>query len=93
MKFSDDLYSQIETALALKLINLQRNNLSTITMTDLKNALFKSKWKGEVPENLNQAIDDIMKIKASEIVNYITNDVQVSSLDTSIEDYSDLLRG
>ncbi len=81
---------QLEFAMRLRLSKLQREDLPTLTLKNLEDALMKLKWKNEYPSSLSEAIDDIYSIGVSQIVAYLAHEAIVEGKRKSFKDYQDL---
>ena len=58
----------------MKLENLQRNHLATLTYDQVRKTIYNTKWQGGVPAHLNVIAHDIMEITVEDVVNYLTRE-------------------
>jgi len=96
MKLTKDVFfmydnSQIRIVLLLKLNQLKREELPTLSYQNLVDYLFSVRWKNALPENLNDITTDIMAIKAEEVVSYLSYQAIVDSKKHTLNDFDDLL--
>ncbi len=87
----DNRSSTIRILLMLKLSQLQREELPTLTYVNLLDYLFKMHWKNDFPETLNEICSDVLSIKASDIVAYLSYQALVDGKNSSLDDFSELL--
>lgn len=83
---------QLQLAIYLRLNQLKREQLATITYQNIIDTLFDSVWKDQYPQSLNHAINDIMSINAERIVAYLSKKAIIESKDHSLEDFDDLIK-
>lgn len=83
---------QLQLAIHLRLNQLKREELSTLTYQNMVDTLFDSLWKNAYPESLNQAVNDIMSLSTDQIVAYLSKKAIVDSKHFSLDDYDDLLK-
>ena len=62
----------IEFLLQLKLENLQRNHLATLTYDQVRKTIYNTKWQGKVPAHLCHIAQDIKDLTVEDVVNYLT---------------------
>jgi len=82
--------SQIRIVLLLKLNQLKREELPTLSYQNLVDYLFSVRWRNAIPETLNDITTDIMAIKAEEVVSYLSVQAIVDSKKHSLSDFDDL---
>lgn len=84
--------SHIKTLVIIKLHQLQREELSTLTYQNLLDYLFMKKWKDFLPETLNDIASDVMNIKAQDVVSFLSFQAIVEGKNNDLDDYSDLIK-
>lgn len=80
----------IALTIALKYNQLKRSELENLEISQLVSYLFKYKWRLCAPDNIADAIVDIMNIDAAKIVAYLSTDAVVKSKHNNLSDFSDL---
>lgn len=80
----------IALTIALKYNQLKRSELENLEISQLISYLFKYKWKTCAPDNVANAIVEIMDVDAAKIVAYLSNDAVVKSKYNNLSDFSDL---
>ena len=83
---------QLQLAIHLRLNQLKREELSTLTYQNMVDTLFDSLWKEDYPDSLNQAVNDIMSLSADKIVAYLSKKAIVESKHYALDDYDDLMK-
>ena len=86
----DDKY--LKLAITLKTSELQRTQLSSLTYQHVESALI-AKWKFQKPKSFHEAIDDVMKIDANEVVAYLSTEAIIAGSKMKINDFEDLFGG
>ena len=81
----------IQMTMVVKLLSLKRSFNPNFTYEPLEDLVYKEKWKKNKPSLLNEAVNEIMNIKAEELVQFLVKQAIVSS--NSIDDFNDLLGG
>ncbi|MDD2592111.1 MAG: post-transcriptional regulator [Erysipelotrichaceae bacterium] len=84
---------QLQLTVHLKLKQLQREQLSTLTYQNIIDTLFDSVWKDDYPRSLFEAVNDIMNLTADKIVAYLSKKAIIESRQHCLDDYDDLLQG
>lgn len=84
-------HSEIRVLLLLKVNQLKREELPTLTYQNLLDYLFNQRWKDYFPENLNDIATDVLSIRAEEVVSYLSYQAIVDSKKHSIGDFEDLI--
>lgn len=71
---------EIELAITVKWAQLCFDELRSLTFEQVKRSIFALYWKRKQPISLAEALNDIMKLKASEVVAFLANEaIQVGS--------------
>ena len=83
-------HKAVKMILVLKLHQLQREELATLTYENLLDYLFGYRWQKEFPETLNEIASDVFSIQASDIVAYLSFSAIKDAREHTPEEYSDL---
>lgn len=62
--YSDD----IKLAIYLKINQLKRENLNSLTYSHILKVLFHCIWQKRLPRSIHEAVNDIMNLNANDIV-------------------------
>lgn len=84
---------QLQLAIYLRLGQLKREQLATLTYQNMIDTLFDNVWKDKYPESLSDAVADIMNLDVDKIVAYLSNKAIIESKDHHLDEYSDLMKG
>ncbi|MBE6117550.1 MAG: hypothetical protein IIY72_03175 [Solobacterium sp.] len=84
---------EVQMALVIKLHELQRDVLPSISYSVLEDYISTVLWPKGAPRTLNQAVDDIMRIDAGEIVKSMAMQAKLQSGRSTLADYSDVIGG
>lgn len=82
----------IKLAIALKTNQLRREQLSSLTYQHVESALI-GKWKFEKIDSLHEAVNDILKLNANDIVVYLSAEAAMLGNSCRINDFEDLFGG
>ncbi len=85
--------TEIQMTMVVKLHQLQRESLPSLTYQNLEDYLHMSKWRSRNPRSLHTAVDDIMHITASEIVKFLSRQAIVDGAQMNLDDFADLIGG
>ena len=88
---NSSLMKQIDLAISIKASQLQRNDLKSITQKHVKDTLYGMVWNSQPPKTLAQAIDDIFKITANDIVAYLSTQAIIQGGMMSVEDIAKIM--
>lgn len=83
----------IKLAIALKTSQLKREELSSLTCEHVESALVGLKWSNHRPASVHEAIDDIFKISANEVVQYLSSQAVIVGSQMKLNDFNDLIGG
>ncbi|MEG0315095.1 MAG: post-transcriptional regulator [Erysipelotrichaceae bacterium] len=83
--------SNIKCAISLKTNKLIREELSSLTYQQVEETLVKYKWNGLKDVSLHDAINDILHLKANEIISYLSTKAIIEGSKMDIEDFKDLI--
>ncbi len=64
----------IRFLIELKLENLQRNHLATLTYDQVSNTIYNARWQGKIPAHLCRIAQDINELTVEDVVNYLTKE-------------------
>lgn len=84
---------QLKLAIALKTSQLQREQLSSLTYQHVEATMLGLRWKRKKPVSMNEAVNDIFSLTASEIVAYLSSQAVIAGSKMKITDFNDLLGG
>lgn len=76
----------IRLAIYLQLNRLQREQLSSLTYQHLEDTLRGYIWKRRAPQDLQEAVNDILKLKVGEIVAYLTKQVVIMGKSADLDE-------
>lgn len=83
----------IKLAIALKTSQLKREELSSLTCEHVESAVVGLKWSNQRPGSVHEAIDDIFKISANEVVQYLSSQAVIVGSQMKLNDFNDLIGG
>lgn len=83
----------IKLAIALKTNQLKRDELSSLTYQHVESALIGLKWSFHQPQSMHEAIDDIFKLNANEVVQYLSSQAVILGAQMKLNDFQDLIGG
>ncbi len=83
----------IEVAIVLKLQQLQREQLNSLTYQHIEDTLSKWLWKFKRPTCLSEAVNDILSISANEVVLFLTNQAIIEAKEKSVSEFCELWGG
>ena len=82
----------IKLAIALKVYQLQRTQLSSLTYQHVESALM-DRWKLRKPDSLQEAVNDIMHLTAGEVVAFLSSQAIILGSRMKLNDFDDLFGG
>lgn len=85
--------SQIQFVLFLKLKQLQRNELSSLTMKHLEDTLDGFVWKFKQPKTLNEAVNDILALQINEIIGFLSQQAIIDGASMELSDLGEWIGG
>jgi len=83
----------IKLAIALKTSQLKREELSSLTCEHVESALMGLKWSQQYPKSVHEAIDDIFKLSANEVVQYLSSQAVIVGSQMKLNEFHDLIGG
>lgn len=85
--------SIVRLTIFLKISQLRREQLSTLTYTHIVNVLFFLIWKQKMPATINQAVNDIMKLEAKDVVSALHTLAMIEGYSMSLDNIDSFLGG
>ena len=89
---SEIKYKNIKLAIALKVHELQRTQLSSLTYQHVESTLM-DRWKLRKPDSLQDAVNDIMHLTAGEVVAFLSSQAIIMGSRMKLNDFDDLFGG
>lgn len=83
----------IKLAIALKTSQLKREELSSLTYEHVESALLGLIWYNHAPNSVHEAVDDIFKLNANEVVQYLSSQAVIVGAQMKLNDFNDLIGG
>lgn len=87
---SDDYSQQLELLLTLRLRQLHANNLTGVSVDDLKRMLVTFVWRKKRPSRLSEMVDDVFSIRDEEVVRWLASESRIVGYHSSLADYTHL---
>jgi hypothetical protein len=84
---------QIQLSIALKLGQIQKENLPNLSYAQFEEALCHIKWSEGLPEKLHAIIQDIFECNGQEIMAYLTNQAIIEGKKKTLADFESLIGG
>lgn len=78
----------IKLAIALKLNQMKRTQLSSLTYEHVESTLMQQ-WKIQMPFSIHEAVNDIMKLHANDVVASLSMQA-MTKMNAKIQDFDDL---
>lgn len=85
--------TEVQMTMVVKLHQLQREALSTLSYQNLEDYLSQVVWKRKVPKALHVAVNDVMSVTGNDIVKFLSRQAIISGSEKSLSDFSDLIGG
>lgn len=82
----------IKLAIALKVHQLQRTQLSSLTYQHVESSL-KEHWRFRKPGSIHEAVEDIQQLSASDVVAYLSTQAVIMGSRMNLNDFDDLFGG
>lgn len=82
----------IKLAIALKVHELQRTQLSSLTYQHVESSL-KEHWRFRKPGSIHEAVEDIQQLSASDVVAYLSTQAVIMGSRMNLNDFDDLFGG
>ena len=83
----------VQMVMVLKLQQLQRDELPTLTYEQLERYLMESLWVYRKPMALHEACQDVLHINASDVVVFLTKNAIIDGAKMDLSDFEDLIGG
>ena len=87
--YSDD----VKLAIYLKINQLKRDNLSSLTYSHLLKVLFHCIWDRRKPSSIHEAVNDIMKLNANDVVISLHTLAMIEGSSMGVEKIEEFLGG
>ncbi len=90
MRKEDIVHSEIiRLTIYLKINQLRREQLSSLTYSHIMNVLFYFEWSKKTPATIHEAVNDIMKLEAKDIVTTLHTLAMIKGSEMSLENIND----
>lgn len=83
----------VQMILVLKLQQLNRESLPSLTYETLEQYLEHTLWRKNKPLSLHIAADDVMSIQPSDLVRYMSKRAILDGANSKLDDFSDVIGG
>jgi len=83
----------VQLTMVLKMQNLQRGQLPSLSYENLEDFLNQCLWKRGCPSSLHEAADQILHINAAQIVRFLSKKAIIDGAHADLEDFSDIIGG
>lgn len=83
----------VQMIMILKMQKLKSEELPTLCYENLENFLSQSLWKEHQPVSLSDAANQILHVKANDIVQFMALKAMTDGAKADITDFSDMLGG
>ena len=83
----------IQLVMVLKLQKLTKNDIPTLRYENLEDYLTYGLWKKGCPKSLHEAINQVLSVKAQDIVRFMARDAIVRGKSRDISEFTDLIGG
>lgn len=84
---------QVKLAISLKHMQMQREELASLTYQQVEETIFQFLWKYKKPATLHEAVNDIFALQLGEIVGYLSNQAVIIGSQMKLDDFQDLIGG
>lgn len=84
---------QIKLAITLKVNQLKRERLSSLTYQHVESTLFDFVWKHRPPKSVHEAVNDIIALDANEIIAFLSQQAIILGAQMKLHEFDDLLGG
>lgn len=91
MEYLDINNKQIQLSIVLKLHELQRNDLDSLTYENIEDYLKLFVWKKGFPNSLHEAVNDILSVTADQVVKFLSKQAIIDGYYKPLSDFKDLL--
>lgn len=94
MKREELVHSDIiKMMIFLKINQLKREQLDSLTYTHIVNVLFYIIWDRKLPNTIHEAVDDIMKLEAKDVVTALHTLAMIEGSKMSLDKIDSILGG
>lgn len=87
---SDDYSQQLNLLLTLRLRQLHANDLTGVSLDDLRRMLFTYTWRKKRPSRLSEMVDDVFKIRDEEVIRWLASESRIEGYNSSLADFTHL---
>lgn len=84
---------QIRMIMILRMQKLKTEQIPTLCYENLENYLEQSLWKEHCPTTLHEAVDQVLRVEANDIVRFLEMKAITEGAKAKLEDFSDMLGG
>ncbi len=85
--------THVQMTLVLKLQQLRRDELPTLTYDQLEDYFMLYLWKNGCPTTLHRAANDILNTPASEVVKFLSRRAVIDGAHQNLEEFEDIIGG
>lgn len=94
MKREELVHSDIiKMMIFLKINQLKREQLDSLTYTHIVNVLFYIIWDRKLPNTIHEAVDDIMKLEAKDVVTALHTLAMIEGSKMTLDKIDSILGG
>lgn len=83
----------IQLMMVLKMQQLNRTQLPTLTYSNLEDYLNECLWRNGCPLSLHESVNQIINVNANDIVRFLSTKAIIDGSKCNLEDFSDILGG
>ena len=86
-------HPSVQMAMVLKLQQMKRTQIPTLSYSDLEDYLTLFMWKNGTNDSLTAAVDTIWKIESRDIIRFLSNQAIREGAKMPIADFSEMIGG
>ncbi|MBW9212296.1 MULTISPECIES: post-transcriptional regulator [Terrabacteria group] len=86
-------HPSVQLAMVLKLEQMKRTQVPTLSYSDLEDYLTLFIWKNGISDSLTEAVDTIWKIEAKDIIRFLSVQAIREGAKMPITDFSEMIGG
>ncbi|NLL74874.1 MAG: DNA-binding protein [Erysipelothrix sp.] len=86
----DDYSQQLNLLLTLKLRQLHANNLTGVSIEDLRRMLVNYVWRKKRPMRLSDMVNDVFSIRDEEVIRWLASESRIEGYHSSLSDFTHL---
>lgn len=87
---SDDYSQQLNLLLTLRLRQLHANNLTGVSLEDLRRMLITYVWRKKKPKRISEMVNDVFSIRDEDVVRWLASESRIDGYKSSLSDYTHL---